>query len=69
MTLANMRANGVRSLAVTCQLCHHEAAMSVDGVDDRIPVPVFGPRMVSTSCAIVGADVSVELERTNAARA
>jgi hypothetical protein len=25
MTLANMRANGVRSLSVRCELCHHEA--------------------------------------------
>jgi hypothetical protein len=25
MTLGNMRANGVRSLAVTCELCHHAA--------------------------------------------
>jgi hypothetical protein len=57
MTLANMRANGVRSLAVTCQLCHREAAMSADAFDDRIPVPAFGPRMVCTSCGIVGADV------------
>jgi hypothetical protein len=57
MTLANMRANGVRPLAVTCQLCHHEAVMRVDALDDRIPVPVFGPRMVCTSCGIAGADV------------
>jgi hypothetical protein len=57
MTLANMRENGVRSLAVTCQLCHHEALLNVDTLDDRIPVPAFGPRMVCTSCGIVGADV------------
>lgn len=31
--------------------------MRVDAFDDRIPVPVFGPRMVSTSCGIVGAYV------------
>jgi hypothetical protein len=57
MTLANMRENGVRSLSVTCQLCHREAVMSVDAFDDRIPVPAFGPRMVCTACGIVGADV------------
>ena len=34
MTLANMRASGVRSLAVTCELCHHEAVMNVDPFDD-----------------------------------
>jgi hypothetical protein len=27
MTLGNMRANGVRSLAVSCMLCHHEAVV------------------------------------------
>jgi hypothetical protein len=55
MTLANMRANGVRSLSVTCEVCHHEALMNVDAFDDAIPVAAFGPRMVCTSCAIVGA--------------
>ena len=28
MTLGNMRELGVRSLAVTCELCHHEAILS-----------------------------------------
>jgi hypothetical protein len=56
MTLANMRENGVRSLSVTCELCHHEAAMNVDAFGDAIPVPAFGPRMVCTGCGIVGAD-------------
>jgi hypothetical protein len=55
MTLANMRAQGVRSLSVTCDLCHHQATMNVDGFDDAIPVPAFGPRMVCTSCGIIGA--------------
>ena len=27
MTLGNMRELGVRSLAVTCELCHHEAVL------------------------------------------
>jgi len=57
MTLANMRENGLRSLSVTCGLCHHEAVMNVDVFDAAIPVPAFGPRMVCTSRAIVGADV------------
>jgi hypothetical protein len=55
MTLANMRANGVRSLCVTCELCHHEDVMNVDAFDDATPVPAFGPRMVCTSCGIIGA--------------
>jgi hypothetical protein len=56
MTLANMGANGVRSLSVTCELCHHEAVMNVDAFEDATPVLAFGPRMVCTSCGIVGAD-------------
>jgi hypothetical protein len=30
VNLANMRENGVRSLSVTCELCHHVAVMNVD---------------------------------------
>jgi hypothetical protein len=45
MTLANMRAQGVRSLWVVCELCHHEAVLNVDGYGDAVPVPAFGPRM------------------------
>jgi hypothetical protein len=46
MTLGNMRANGVRSLAVSC--CHHEAVLSADRWPDHMAVPTFGPRMVCT---------------------
>jgi hypothetical protein len=51
MTLANMRAQGVRSLSVSCWLCHH------DRWRDEVPLPSLGPRMVCSSCGIVGADV------------
>jgi hypothetical protein len=37
------------------ELCHHEAVMNLDAFDDAIPVPAFGPRMVCTSCGIIGA--------------
>ena len=30
MKLGNMRSLGVRSLAVTCELCHHEAVLPAD---------------------------------------
>jgi hypothetical protein len=30
MTLGNMRANGVRSLAVSCWQCHHQAVLGAD---------------------------------------
>ena len=45
MTLANMRAQGVRSLWIVCELCHHEAVLNVDGYRDAVPVPAFGPRV------------------------
>jgi len=60
MTLANMRANGVRSLSIRCELCHHEAVLNVDGYDEGVAVPSFGPRMVCTVCGIIGADVRPE---------
>jgi hypothetical protein len=50
MTLANMRENRVRSLSVTCKLCHHAAVVNADGFADLIPIPAFGPRMICTSC-------------------
>jgi hypothetical protein len=56
MTLGNMRANGVRSLEVSCWQCHHRAIMSADPWPDDVPVPRFGPRMVRTRCGIIGAD-------------
>jgi hypothetical protein len=48
MTLANMRGNGVRSLAVSCHLCHHDAVLSADPWPDDMPVSAFAPRMVCT---------------------
>jgi hypothetical protein len=56
MTLGNMRSLGVRSLAVTCELCHRAAVVDIEALPDDVPVPVFGPRMVCTRCGIIGAD-------------
>jgi hypothetical protein len=56
MTLGNMRAHGVRSLAVSCLICRHQAVLSVEPWPDEITVPSFGPRMVCTGCGIIGAD-------------
>jgi hypothetical protein len=56
MTLGNMRANGVRSLDVSCWQCHHRTILSAAPWSDDVPVPTFGPRMVCTRCGIVGAD-------------
>jgi hypothetical protein len=51
MTLGNMRANGVRSLAVSCHLCHHEAVLSADSWPDDVPVPTFGPAWCAPAAA------------------
>jgi hypothetical protein len=56
MTLGNMRENSVRSLSVSCSLCHHEAVVDVTPWPDDVPVRRFGPRMVCTRCGIIGAD-------------
>ena len=58
MTLGNMRANGVRTLDVTCggRRCNHSAVFDVSTFADGIPVPAFGPRMVCTACGAIGAD-------------
>jgi hypothetical protein len=39
MTLGNMRANGVRSLDVSCWQCHHRVIMSAEPWPDDVPVP------------------------------
>ena len=41
---ANLRANGMRLLDVSCWQCHHEAVVSADPCADDVPVPTFGPR-------------------------
>jgi hypothetical protein len=56
MTLGNMRDNGVRSLAVSCWICQHQAILSADPWPDHMPVPAFGRRMVCTRCGIIGTD-------------
>jgi hypothetical protein len=56
MTLGNMRELGVRSLDVSCWNCQHRAVLSADRWPDNVAVPTFGPRMVCTTCGIVGAD-------------
>jgi hypothetical protein len=48
MTLGTMRELGVRSLDVSCWLCHHRPVLSADRWPDDAAVPTFGPRMVCT---------------------
>jgi hypothetical protein len=40
MTLGNMRANGVRSLDVSCRQCHDRAILSADPWPDDAPMPL-----------------------------
>jgi hypothetical protein len=56
MTLGNMRVNGVHTLAVYGQLCNHASVLDVNHYADDVPMPSFGPRMVCTSCGVIGAD-------------
>jgi hypothetical protein len=48
MTLGNMRANDVRSLAVSCWQCHHRGILSAELWPDHVPMPASGPRMMCT---------------------
>ena len=56
MTLGNMRANGVHTLAVCCERCNHQRVIDVARYSDDVPVPAFRPRMVCTICGAIGAD-------------
>ena len=58
MTLGNMRANGGRTLDVTCGAirCNHSAVIDVSAYVDEVPVPAFGSRMVCTACGAIGAN-------------
>ena len=58
MTLGNMRANGVRTLAVWCSGCgcDHYRVLEVSTYADNVPVPSFGPRLRCERCGHLGAD-------------
>ena len=59
MTLGNMRANDVQTLAVHSggRWCSHAAVLDVAAHPDEILVPVFGPHIICTVCGAIGADV------------
>jgi hypothetical protein len=57
MDLANMRANGVRSLDIQCNQCRHEVVLNVDHLPGDLKIPTLGSRMACTKCRVVGADV------------
>lgn len=50
MTLANMRQNGVRAIAATCEACGHKADVNVDALGETIAVPKVGQRLRCSQC-------------------
>jgi hypothetical protein len=50
MTLANMRANGVRAVIATCEACGHKADVNVDALPENVTVPAAGGRLRCGRC-------------------
>jgi len=50
MTLANMRANGVRAVTATWEACGHKADVNVDALPETVTVPKAGERLRCSSC-------------------
>jgi hypothetical protein len=65
MDLANMRANGVRSLDIQCNQCRHDVILNVDHLPGDLKIPTLGPRMACTKCGTIGADVRPNWKERN----
>jgi hypothetical protein len=63
MSLANMRANGIRRFSVYCPYCPHSVELNVDHMPDELPVPSIGRRTLCTRRRLVGAEGSGETGR------
>ena len=50
MDLANMRANGVRSVEARCEACEHEAVVSCNAMPAELPVPDVALRLRYSAC-------------------
>ena len=50
MTLANMRANGVRAVSAACEACGLKAEVNVDALPEAVTVPKAGQRLRCSSC-------------------
>ena len=50
MDLANMRANGVRSVEARCEACEHEAVVSCNAMPAELPVPDVALRLRCSAC-------------------
>jgi hypothetical protein len=57
MDLANMRQNGVRSLAVTCLECTHNAIVNMDDYPGHLIVKSFERRMACSKCGSCSVEV------------
>jgi hypothetical protein len=51
MTLANVRQNGVRAVAATCEAGGHAADVNVDALAETIVMPEVGRRLPCSQCA------------------
>jgi DNA-directed RNA polymerase subunit RPC12/RpoP len=50
MSLANMRANGVRVVIAACEACGHKADVNVDALPETTFVPEVGRRLRCGAC-------------------
>jgi hypothetical protein len=50
MTLANMRANGVRAVTATCEACGRSADVNVDNLPETTTVPEAGQCLRCSRC-------------------
>jgi hypothetical protein len=69
VTLAHMRAQGVRRLLIYCSAvlyCHHSGTVDADRWPDETALRDLCPKAVCTQCGIIGADVRPDWsERTS----
>ena len=50
MDLANMRANGLRSVEARCEACGHEAVVNCDALPADLPAPNMALRLRCPAC-------------------
>jgi hypothetical protein len=59
VTLGHIRGHGCRGVLVYCESiwCNHSAEIDAAWLPDDTVIRSLGPRMVCTSCDLIGADV------------
>jgi hypothetical protein len=68
MSLANVRHNGVRSLAVRCEVCRHKVILNVDAYADEVTVPSHRSEDGLRALRDIGRRCAAELEGAAGAR-